>query len=109
MPPEIVSGVSLPARVQKSAKTKGYRPTGTRTRSPGYRRLPVLFAPVIPAIALIAGSLRYRFVSARTRSPGFGRSKGRAAGAIAPQPGGCGSADRSGRTGARTGGLLADR
>lgn len=44
MPQEIISAPAELPRVQKSAKTKGYRPTGTRTRLPVYRRLPVLFA-----------------------------------------------------------------
>ena len=43
MPQEIISSPSELPRGQKSAKTKGYRPTGTRTRLPGYRRLPVGF------------------------------------------------------------------
>ena len=69
MPQEIVSAPSerLP-RVQKSAKTKGYRPTCARTRLPGYRRLPVLFALRVKLSLQPNGSLRYRFVSARTRS-----------------------------------------
>jgi hypothetical protein len=44
-------------RVQKSAKTKGYRPTCARTRLPGYRRLPVLFAPVVNLSLHVSGRL----------------------------------------------------
>jgi len=62
-------------RVQKSAKTKGYRLTGARTRLPGYRRLPVLFALRVKLSLQPNGSLRYRSVSARTGEPGCGRPK----------------------------------
>ena len=104
MPPEIVSAPRELSRVQKSAKTKGYRPTGTRTRLPGYRRLPVLFRHCVKHVSSAQWTLRYRFVSARTRWSGCGRPKGRQP-ALSPhhrqERPDDGSADRSGQTGAR--------